>query len=342
MTATARRISQANLHERLALTGPRDELKELGDTIDGLLARLAGGLRSPAPIRPERRARAAHADHDDAHVARRRDRKAWWGARRRWRASRASSAKGSTTPTGSSRASWRLPVPSPVELPDRAALALRQRRCRGPRARSPRWKSIGFTVERALRTPRSSGSDPGGTDCRQPDRQRDPPQRTDGWLRVVTRDRRERVRLTSRTADPPRSGARELGQPFPALRRRSHGVGPRRGLGFDRCRDRCRARRGPVARRAREAGLRVTSSSPGARTIRGGAVRVLVAEDVAPSRRRHRRRPPRPGHGRRRRLRRSRRRHQIASTPTTCRARPRPPGVHGDTICRLIAERSRR
>jgi signal transduction histidine kinase len=40
MTATTRRISEHNLHERLALEGPRDELTELGDTIDGLLARL--------------------------------------------------------------------------------------------------------------------------------------------------------------------------------------------------------------------------------------------------------------------------------------------------------------
>jgi signal transduction histidine kinase len=40
MTATTRRISQENLHERLDLPGPRDELKDLGDTIDGLLARL--------------------------------------------------------------------------------------------------------------------------------------------------------------------------------------------------------------------------------------------------------------------------------------------------------------
>jgi hypothetical protein len=40
MTATARRISEDSLHERLALRGPEDELKELGDTIDGLLARL--------------------------------------------------------------------------------------------------------------------------------------------------------------------------------------------------------------------------------------------------------------------------------------------------------------
>jgi len=40
MTAATRRISERNLHERLALTGPSDELKDLADTIDGLLARL--------------------------------------------------------------------------------------------------------------------------------------------------------------------------------------------------------------------------------------------------------------------------------------------------------------
>src|SRR6266568_1655736 len=40
MTAAAQRISEMNLDERLAVQGPRDELKELGDTIDGLLERL--------------------------------------------------------------------------------------------------------------------------------------------------------------------------------------------------------------------------------------------------------------------------------------------------------------
>jgi two-component system sensor histidine kinase VanS len=40
MTATTRQISERNLYERLALAGPRDELKDLADTIDGLLARL--------------------------------------------------------------------------------------------------------------------------------------------------------------------------------------------------------------------------------------------------------------------------------------------------------------
>ncbi|HYB87382.1 MAG TPA: HAMP domain-containing sensor histidine kinase [Streptosporangiaceae bacterium] len=40
MTATARAISEDNLHQRLAVPGPGDELKDLGDTIDGLLDRL--------------------------------------------------------------------------------------------------------------------------------------------------------------------------------------------------------------------------------------------------------------------------------------------------------------
>src|SRR6516225_8570803 len=40
MTETARAISAHNLSERLALPGPRDELKALGDTIDDLLVRL--------------------------------------------------------------------------------------------------------------------------------------------------------------------------------------------------------------------------------------------------------------------------------------------------------------
>jgi signal transduction histidine kinase len=46
MTATTRRISERSLHERLALDGPDDELKDLGDTIDGVLARLEAAFDS--------------------------------------------------------------------------------------------------------------------------------------------------------------------------------------------------------------------------------------------------------------------------------------------------------
>jgi len=44
MTVSLRQISGSNVHERLAVAGPRDEFKDLADTIDGLLARLEGAL----------------------------------------------------------------------------------------------------------------------------------------------------------------------------------------------------------------------------------------------------------------------------------------------------------
>jgi signal transduction histidine kinase len=46
ITTAARRISANNLHERLALTGPDDELKALGDTLDDLFARLEASFQT--------------------------------------------------------------------------------------------------------------------------------------------------------------------------------------------------------------------------------------------------------------------------------------------------------
>jgi signal transduction histidine kinase len=46
ITATARRVSQDNLDERIALDGPRDELKELADTFDAMLERLSSAFAS--------------------------------------------------------------------------------------------------------------------------------------------------------------------------------------------------------------------------------------------------------------------------------------------------------
>ena len=57
MTATTRQISERNLNERLALSGPRDELKDLADTIDGLLARLEAHVA-------EQQRFAANASHE--------------------------------------------------------------------------------------------------------------------------------------------------------------------------------------------------------------------------------------------------------------------------------------
>jgi signal transduction histidine kinase len=46
ITATARRISVRNLHQRIGMNGPHDELKELGDTFDQLLGRLEASFRA--------------------------------------------------------------------------------------------------------------------------------------------------------------------------------------------------------------------------------------------------------------------------------------------------------
>jgi two-component system, OmpR family, sensor histidine kinase VanS len=57
MTATTRQISEHNLSRRLALSGPRDELKDLADTVDGLLARLEAHVS-------EQQRFAANASHE--------------------------------------------------------------------------------------------------------------------------------------------------------------------------------------------------------------------------------------------------------------------------------------
>jgi signal transduction histidine kinase len=57
ITAAARRISASSLHERLALPGPDDELKELADTLDHLFARLEASFDA-------QRRFAANASHE--------------------------------------------------------------------------------------------------------------------------------------------------------------------------------------------------------------------------------------------------------------------------------------
>lgn len=46
ITATARRLSDENLHERISMEGPHDELRELADTLDDMLGRLETAFES--------------------------------------------------------------------------------------------------------------------------------------------------------------------------------------------------------------------------------------------------------------------------------------------------------
>ncbi|MGJ6966872.1 sensor histidine kinase [Streptosporangium sp. G11] len=46
MTEAARRLSESTLHERIALGGPRDEIRDLADTFDSMLERLSRAFES--------------------------------------------------------------------------------------------------------------------------------------------------------------------------------------------------------------------------------------------------------------------------------------------------------
>jgi signal transduction histidine kinase len=64
ITATTRQISEANLHQRLAVAGPDDELKDLADTIDGLLARLDAAFDTQKDVLDAQRRFVANASHE--------------------------------------------------------------------------------------------------------------------------------------------------------------------------------------------------------------------------------------------------------------------------------------
>ncbi len=64
MTAKTRQISERNLNERLALSGPSDELKDLADTVDGLLTRLEAHVSEQQRRAAEQQRFAANASHE--------------------------------------------------------------------------------------------------------------------------------------------------------------------------------------------------------------------------------------------------------------------------------------
>jgi signal transduction histidine kinase len=64
ITATTRQISEANLHQRLAVAGPDDELKDLAGTIDGLLGRLDAAFDIQKDALDAQRRFVANASHE--------------------------------------------------------------------------------------------------------------------------------------------------------------------------------------------------------------------------------------------------------------------------------------
>jgi signal transduction histidine kinase len=64
ITTTTRQISERSLDRRLAVAGPDDELKELADTIDGLLARLDAAFDTQKDALEAQRRFVANASHE--------------------------------------------------------------------------------------------------------------------------------------------------------------------------------------------------------------------------------------------------------------------------------------
>ncbi len=250
MTATTRRISADNLHERLAIHGPGDELKDLADTIDALLERLDGAfaaqrrfvanasheLRTPLATmrvvagrrRGQARAGAAgddHAGRPGPRRARQGRRAAGWAARARPRPARRAARPG-RAPAGRRRVGGpgRAGRRDRRQEPDRAARQRRRRRLgRGqPAAAAP----DGRQRDRQRRQP-------------QPRRRLDPHHHSSRW-RHGAADRRERRR------HPGPGPGRRAGPAIPAARRRPHRLRQRhRARPVDRRGDRRSARRLP-------------------------------------------------------------------------------------------------
>ena len=64
ITATARRVADRSLHERIALDGPDDEIKDLADTFDAMLERLDRAFDSQQRAFDSQRRFVANASHE--------------------------------------------------------------------------------------------------------------------------------------------------------------------------------------------------------------------------------------------------------------------------------------
>ncbi|WP_049572555.1 sensor histidine kinase [Nonomuraea sp. SBT364] len=268
ITAATRRISAANLHERLAVPGPADEVKSLADTIDGLLERLESAFAA-------QRRFVANASHE------------------------------LRTPLATMRASVdvALAKPEPVppqtvalagrlrteldqvdrlldgllvlaraqhgELPGRTVLSLGDVLTRAVTARAADAAAKDLTVEDGdVRAAWTRGSPT--LLARMAGNLIDNAvvhNRPGGWIRVATSADGPAVRLTVETGGPaldPEQVAR-LGRPFQRLATDRTGSGTGSGLGLSIVAAVAEAHGGDLALRARPGGgLRVTVSLPAA------------------------------------------------------------------------------
>jgi signal transduction histidine kinase len=272
MTATTRRISQDNLDQRLALPGPRDELRDLGDTIDGLLARLEAAFDS-------QRRFVANVAHELRTPL----------ARIRTAVDVAVGKPGSVSPQvvaldrkvreGLDRADQlvegflALGRAEHGELPDWAPVALDHVIAAVVAEREPDLAAKRITVDQQLSATTVSGSPT--LLSRMVDNVIDNGVRhniTDGWMRIELSDEPDRVRLTVDSGGPRLDPCQVhgLAQPFRRLGAERTGSDRGAGLGLSIVAAIVAAHYGTLTLDAREqGGLRVAIDLPHDRSING-------------------------------------------------------------------------
>ena len=284
-------LGEQNLHQRLAVAGPDDELKRARRHHRRAARPPRGGLRRAAPLRRQRLPRAAHPADHDAHRAGRGHPQARPAGPGRHRAGRQDPRAGSTRPTGWWKASSRSPAPSTAAPCDRSTVSLDKLATdrRSPSA-PPRSATCTSPSARTITTRRCTGSEAllthlVGNLIDNAIRHNQP----GGWIRVATgTERPARRGSSSRTAD--RSSTRAGSASWPS---RSAAPAPDRtgsddtgvGLGLSIVAAIAAAHHGtlrparPPARRAARHRHPPARRPPCARP-RQRIMRVLVVEDV--------------------------------------------------------------
>ena len=345
ITARTRRISEQSLHDRLALPGPRDELRQLADTIDELLERLEAAfdaqrqfvanasheLRTPLAMMRTRLDVAIAKPNGippqtaalDIGLRRDLDRaeqlletflalaRAQHGAvHRRGTVSLDRAATDALAARHDRIAEQQLEVDT--RRSNRHG-SLAARRCSG---------RMVDNYENAVRHNQPHGSFDIACDVEQRSSH-------DSSLRTAAPSSTRRI-----VADLVRPFQRAGGERTGSRNGQRAGTGGRRG-GHGRAQRRTRAPRAPRRRpRMSRSGSRCATPINAANVP---GMRVLVVEDEPEFANDDRRGAPRSGHRRRCRLRRTQGRRQTQSTPYDVVVLDRDlPGLHGDPLCRVI------
>ena len=260
-------ISETNLHERLAMAGPRDELRQLADTIDGLLERLRAAFDA------QRRfvANASHELRTPLAMMRTTLDVAVGQARGRTAADPRARRRPARRPRPRRPAAGELPGARPrsARRAGRAAARSRSSSSSPPRSRPAPRQIAAKQIERTHsphpgRVDRQR--DVAGEVGRERDRERRPPQPPHGSIEVTCSARRRRRAADGRQQRSvlDQDAVAQLAQPFRRLGQDRTGSHNGHGLGLSIVAAVAAAHDGTLELHARpHGGLRVEITLPG-------------------------------------------------------------------------------